>query len=203
MTLKKQMSITSHAITLASVVLVVGCAHSSSATLSPTTVEPTPENPDVMVAVSPSTRRMSLAEFQPDLPAVEGAFECAGHEVIGPNTTTTTAAFPTRADTKATIVVFLDSAHKIIRYAERRGPPIRPANGVHSTPQEVAAAASAVRSTLITLDLIAGRAIVDNRGGGRPDQMVFGSVDAVTSANKFGHPMDRAARVLAQCGGAR
>jgi hypothetical protein len=123
---------------------------------------------------------------------------------MAPNTITLSAAFPTRADTKATVVVFIDSTGKITRYAERRGPPIRPAvpPGLESSasPAQVAAAAAAVRSTTITLDYDQRRATVANRGGGRPDQMVLADVDAVATLPKLGRPLARAARVLAQCG---
>lgn len=153
----------------------------------------------------------SLLVFHPDLPAVDGAFECTGNEQIGqsevgrrlfdPKAVSISAVFPSRAETRATVVVVVDSTGRIIRYAERRGPAIKPivASGSVPTAAEVAAAASAVRSTMITLDYRQGRAIVANRGGGRPDEVVFGPVGVVDSMDRFGKPGDRAARVVAQC----
>jgi hypothetical protein len=111
--------------------------------------------------------------------------------------------FPSRADTRATIVVDVDSTGKLIRYAERRGPPIGasvPAGlGPSATPAQLAAAAAAVRSTVITLDFRRGQGSIANRGGGHPDQLARGTIDVVGSMDKFGKPLDRAARVLAQC----
>ncbi|MEP6495356.1 MAG: hypothetical protein ABJF01_21900 [bacterium] len=170
----------------------------------------------MLISVSPSVGgAATLADFQPDLPAVDGLYECTGREAIGqdglgrqllgPNAVSFSAVLPSRAETRVTIVVVVDSAGKIIRYAERRGPPIRPATppGLESraTAAEVAAAAASVRSTTITLDYARGLATVANRGGGRPEQAVSGPIDVVGAMDKFGKPLDRAARVLAQCKG--
>jgi hypothetical protein len=84
-------------------------------------------------------RSIPLADFQPDLAAVDGPFECTGRnpiglssvgrEIVGPDAVSFSAAFPRRAETKATVVVIVDSAGKIIRYAQRRSPAIHPASG--------------------------------------------------------------------------
>jgi hypothetical protein len=92
---------------------------------------------DVLVPISPRTVTFaSPAEFQPDLAAVDGPFECSGPEAIGQSAMgrllvgadaiAYTAAFPSKSDTKATVVVMVDPAGGIIRYSERRGPPLRP-----------------------------------------------------------------------------
>jgi hypothetical protein len=158
--------------------LFAGCARSQPAP-SPATSSPGPR--DGLVGVSPAASRLdTLAAFQPDLPAVDGPFECSSRAAMGPRATSISAAFPTRSDTKATVEVVVDSKDKIIRYAERRG-------------------AAALRSTTITLDYDRRWASVANRGGGLPDQAVSGPIDRVASMEKFGMPLDRAARVLAQC----
>jgi hypothetical protein len=160
-------------------------------------------------AQRPARESASLFAFHPDLPAVDGPFECAGSERIGESgfgrtlfgaqAISISAAFPSRAETRATVVVIVDSAGKILRYAERRGPPIKPAAGSAATPAQVAAAAAAARATTITLDYRQGTGIAENRGGGGPDEIVFGPVELVDSMDKFGKAAERAARVLAQC----
>jgi hypothetical protein len=194
--------------------LLAACARSSLPASSPSPAQPPTGGADVFVAVSPATNRSgTLADFQPDVPAVDGPFECTGREpigqsgigreLLGPNAVSISAAFPNRATTRATVVVFVDSTGTPIRYAERRGPPIQSAvpAGLESSASaaDVAAAAAAVRSTNITLDYGRGRGFIANRGGGRPDQSVSGPLDVVGSTDKFGKPLDRAARVLAQC----
>src|SRR5262249_136071 len=106
-----------------------------------------------------------------------------------------------QAESMASIVLMFDSTGKMIRYAERRGPPIRPMSGGRATAAEVDAAARAARSTVITLDFGQRRATIVNRGGGMPDQMTAGAVDAVESMDKFGTPLERATRILEQCAG--
>jgi hypothetical protein len=166
-------------------------------------VQASSERADVFVGTSTREAAVTLADFQPDLQAVDGPFECGSREVMGPNSISVSSAFPSWAQTKATVVVFVDSTGKTIRYAERRGPPIRPdvppGQEAHATAAQVAAAVAAVRSTTITLDYVRGRATVANRGGGRPDQMTSGGINVVGSMERLGKPLDRAARVVAQC----
>jgi len=194
-----------------SIGLLAACARSNPPVSSATPTQPPEGGTDVFVKVSPATSgSATLADFQPDLPAVDGPFECTGRdpigqsgigrELLGPNAVSFSAVFPSRAETRATVVVIIDSAGKIIRYAERRGPPIRPA-GLESSASaaEVAAAAASVRSTTIALDYGRGRGNAANRGGGRPDQSVSGPIDVIGSMEMLGRPLDRAARVLAQC----
>src|SRR3954470_12666035 len=140
--------------------LLAACARSTSAVAN-----------DVFVPVSRGDSSSTLANFQPDIPAVDGLFECAppeligrsgvGRELLGSDAVSYSAYFPNRAETRATVVVFVDSVGKIIRYAERRGPSIQPKapRGAEPTMSAagVAAAAAAVRSTTISLDLRTGR----------------------------------------------
>jgi hypothetical protein len=159
-----------------------------------------PKSRDVLIEAAPAAR-LSLAEFLPDLPPVEGAFECGRREAMGSNLTTISVAFPTPAESRASVVVLFDSTGKMLHYAERRGAPIRPAQGARATLAEIEAAARVARSTTITLDFAHGRATIANRGGGLPDQVTVGSIDAVESMEKFGKPLDRAARIVAECRG--
>ncbi len=192
--------------------LLAACAPSNPPVSSSTPADLPAGGTDVFVKVSPATGGATLADFQPDLAAVDGPFECTGRdligqsgigrELLGPDAVSFSAVFPSRAQTRATVVVVVDSTGKMIRYAERRGRSIGPAvpAGLESraSAAEVAAAA-AVRSTTITLDYGRGRGTIANRGGGRPDQSVSGPIGVVGSMNKFGNPFERAARVLAQC----
>jgi hypothetical protein len=172
---------------------------------------------DVLVPVSPRTvTSASPADFRPALAAVDGPFECTGREAIGQSAMgrllvgadaiAYTAAFPSKSDTKATVVVMVDSTGKIVRYSERRGPPLRPAanpgnSDARRSADALAAAVAAVRSTNITMDYRAGSATVANMGGGRPDERMSGPIDVMGSMQEFGKPLDRAQRVLAQCAG--
>jgi len=169
---------------------------------------PAPSSPprpnDVMVGSTPATV-IPLVNFVPDLLAIDGQFECGTREAMGANLTSVSASFPSAADTRETVVVMFDSTRRIVRVAERRGPPLRPAvplgQEARATPSQIAAAARAVRSTTITLDYSQGRAILANRGGGFPDQMAMGSADVAGSLDQLGRPLDRAGRVLEQCAG--
>lgn len=116
--------------------VLAACARSNSAVSSPTPVPTSDGHSDVFVKASPATERSAtLADFQPDLPAVDDPFECTGRdpigrsgigrELLGPDAVSFSAVFPSRDETRATVVVIVDSAGKIIRYAERRGPPIQ------------------------------------------------------------------------------
>jgi hypothetical protein len=129
-----------------------------------------------------------------------------GRLLVGADAIAYTAAFPSKSDTKATVVVMVDPAGGIIRYSERRGPPLRPAanpgnSDARNSADALAAAVAAVRSTNISMDYRAGRATVANTGGGRPDERVSGPIDVVGSMEKLGKPLDRAQRVLAECAG--
>jgi hypothetical protein len=192
--------------------LLTACGRSNGR-IPKSSAAPQPASTDVFIPVSPTAGSTGLAEFQPDLPAVDGPFECTGREpigesaigrqLLGPDAVSFSAVFPSRAEVRATIVVDVDSTGKLIRYAERRGPPIRPSVPADlessATPAQVAAAAAAVRSTVITLDFRRAQGSIANRGGGRPDQIARGPIEVIGSMEKFGKPLDRAARILAQC----
>lgn len=173
---------------------------------------------DVLVRAAPRATLTSLAEFQPDLAAVEGPFECTGREAIGQTATgrrvlesdavSYTAAFPSKAASRATVVVIVDFMGTMLRYSERRGPPIRPAVNPGNSDSEasgnaLAAAVAAVRSMTITLDYRGGRGTVANAGGGKPDQLASAPIDSIGPMDRFGKPFERAERVLAQCAGKR
>ena len=196
------------------IALLAACARSNAPVVSPTPTEAAASNLDVFVKASPVGRVTTLADFQPDLAAIDGPFECGGREaagesgimrtLFGPGAVTFSAVFPSRAETRATADVTIDSAGKIIHYAERRGPAIHPVvagGGPESSASadEVAAAAAAVRSTIISLDFRRNRGRITNHGGGRPDESASGPADVVGSMEQYGKPLDRARRVLAQC----
>ena len=71
--------------------------------------------------------------------------------------------------------------------------------GTRATAAQLAEAADAVRSTTIVLDYSLNHASVSNLGGGRRDVSASGPVDSVVHESKFGHPAERAARVVAEC----
>lgn len=170
----------------------------------PATAQSAADVTDVLVGVQASARdSVSFARFQPDLPAPDGPFVCSGRERLSPNLRTISATYPSIAESRATVVVMLDSTGKLVRYAERRGAPVRPHLEPGMTPEQmsaaVAAAADSARATVITLDYSRARAMIANRGGGREAESVSVPINAVVSLDKVGKPLDRAARVLAQC----
>jgi hypothetical protein len=163
---------------------------------------------DVFVRAQASAQdSAAFARFQPDLPAPDGPFTCTGRERSSPNVRTITATYPSIAESRATVVVMLDSMGKLVRYAERRGAPVRPQLAPGLTSEQigaaVAAAADSARSTVITLDYSRARATFANRGGGRAAESVSAPINAVERLDKLGKPLDRAARVIAQCDVAR
>jgi len=206
-------SLTYRAIGLLVGTLIAGCAKSNPPTTTPTPppAQSTQRVTDVFTRVAPASGgASSLADFQPDLPAVDGPFECTGHEErlsLAPNLSSLYASFPSRAAERATVTVLIDSLGKLDHYAERRGAPVRPVIPKGTDPAKigalVAAAADSARSTTINLDFRRHTATVANRGGGRPNQSVSGPIDVIGSMEKFGKPLERAARVLAECNNKR
>ena len=148
------------------------------------------------------TGAAALERFTPDLEAVDGPFECSPREVMSPNVIVYYAKAPTLAEPKATVMVFVDTLGQILRYSERRGHPVNPdTKGLSpaGVSKAVAAAADEFRSTTISVDVPGDRAVVGNRGGGRPAELVVASPRDVMNLEKLGQPAKRAARVLAAC----
>jgi hypothetical protein len=158
---------------------------------------------DVFVpAQKAMTGAAALERFKPDLEAVDGPFECSPREVMRPNVIVYNSYAPTVAEPRATVIVFVDTLGQILRYSERRGRPINPdTKGL--SPAEiskaVAAAADEFRSTTISVDVPGDRAVVGNKGGGRPAELVVASPRDIMNLEKLGRPAERAARVLAVC----
>jgi hypothetical protein len=148
------------------------------------------------------TGAAALERFKPDLEAIDGPFECGRREVMSPNVIVYYSWAPTRADSKASIIVFVDTLSQIVRYSERRGRPVTPGTKGLSPAdvgKAVAAAADEFRSTTISVDIPGDRAVVGNRGGGRPAELVVASPRDIMNLEKLGRPAQRAARVLAAC----
>lgn len=100
--------------------LIVCHACARSPIALPATARSAADVNDVLVGVrSPTQDSVSLARFQPDLPAVDGPFTCAGRERLSPDARAVYASFPTVADSRATVVVMLDSIGKPLDRAAR------------------------------------------------------------------------------------
>jgi len=145
---------------------------------------------------------VTLAEFRPDLEAVDGPFECDKPEVMGTNVISLSAVAPSRAEERVSIVLMVDTLGNVLHYAERRGAAINPdTRGM--TPAQVGAAVQAAalasRSTLISADFPTKRASTSNRGGNLPNVTAAASADEIMHSDILGHPSDRAARILEQC----
>jgi hypothetical protein len=140
----------------------------------------------------------------------DSAFECGTPEahtadlLLPVDAIAYSAAVPNRATERMSIVVFVDSTGSILRFAERRGDPIRP-DTKGMPPSQVGAAVQAAalqtRSTTISVDFRMHRATAANRGGGGEDVMSTGNPDVVAKLEALGKPGDLAARVVAACSG--
>lgn len=148
------------------------------------------------------TGAAALERFKPDLEAIDGPFECTPREVMSPNVIVYYAEAPTVAKPRASVVVFVDTLGQVLRYSERRGRPINPdTKGLSpaEVSKAVAAAAAEFRSTTISVDVPGDRAVVGNKGGGRPPELVVASPRDIMNLEELGRPAQRAARVLAVC----
>src|SRR4051812_34661740 len=96
-----------NAIAIVAGALIAACARSNPPASPPAPAQTPVVRSDVFVRAPAAVRVTSLAAFQPDLRAVDGSFECGQREVMNPNTTSISAAFPTWAEVKATVVVFI------------------------------------------------------------------------------------------------
>ena len=155
----------------------------------------------------------SIGAFRLDLPAVDGPFECSQPHALSAAEVTLggmplsarsiLAYFPTASAAQGAVIVTIDSAGNLLRYNENRGPPLRPKTNPNMTPDQLgaafAAAQDSARRSMISFDFVHNRATLANRGGGRPEQTILTTIDAVGSLELFGRPLDRAARVLASC----
>ena len=159
---------------------------------------------------SAPVRMISIAQFKPDLEAPDSAFECGTTEVraadrlMPVNAIMYTAYVPTHANPRVTMSVFADSLGNVLRFAERRGAPIKPdTRGM--TPSQIGAAVQAAalqsRSTVISADYMKHQGSVANRGGDLPEQMAIAAPEVIADLQILGKPGDFAARVVASCGG--
>ena len=163
------------------------------------------------VLIAPGKAKMvPIDKFTPDVTVADSAFECGTAEahaadlLLPVDAIAYSAAVPNRATERMSIVVFVDSTGSILRFAERRGDPIRPdTKGL--PPSQVGAAVQAAalqtRSTTISVDFRMHRATAANRGGGGEDVMTTGNPDVVAKLEALGKPGDLAARVVAVCSG--
>ena len=77
-------------------------------------------------------KMVPVDKFTPDVTVADSAFECGTPEahpadlLLPVDAISYSAAVPSRATERMSIVVFVDSTGSILRFAERRGDPIRP-----------------------------------------------------------------------------
>jgi hypothetical protein len=163
------------------------------------------------VLIAPGKAKMvPIDKFTPDVTVADSAFECGTPEthpadlLLPVDAIAYSAAVPNRATERMSIVVFVDSTGSILRFAERRGDPVRP-DTKGMPPSQVGAAVQAAalqtRSTTISVDFRMHRATAANRGGGGEDVMSTGNPDVVAKLEALGKPGDLAARVVAVCSG--
>jgi hypothetical protein len=163
---------------------------------------------NVLIPVPGKTSMVSLDHFKPDLVVPDSVFECGtpgmhpADLLLPVDAIEYSAAVPSRANEMMSMIVFVDSTGSILRFAERRGEPIR-ADTRGMTPSELGAAVQAAalksRSTIVSVDYRTHRASATNRGGGRPDVMVVADPALIANLDVLGKPGDLAARVVAMC----
>ena len=155
-------------------------------------------------------KMVPIDKFTPEVTVADSAFECGTPEahpadlLLPVDAISYSAAVPSRATERMSIVVFVDSTGSILRFAERRGDPIRPdTKGL--PPSQVGAAVQAAalktRSTTVSVDYRMHRATAANRGGGADEVMSTGDPDVFAKLEALGKPGDLAARVVAVCSG--
>jgi len=182
---------------------VAGCRSAPPTPPAPAT--PRVQRADVLVgdSFSPRSGEAAIRAFVPDVAPVDSGGECSTFRTPGSSATMVTASFPTRAAAHTQATVTFDSSGRLVRYSEVRGvAKISGAAGMSVAQRDSAfrAAINARRSTNITLDYPVDRAIVINRGGGRPTDAITGSVRAVESLERLGPIKARVERVRRLCG---
>lgn len=189
-----------------SVALLTLACHHATATPSPT---PTSQSRVVVrrgVAVSdaffPIRGDSALHAFVPDVRADESGGECSLTRTGGSGATTVIAFYPTKAKPRMQVSVTFDSSGRLVRYGEMRGVPRFETKGVRPAQFDslMKAAEASIRSTSISLDYAIDRAIVMNRGGGKPTNAVLGTVRAVEREDKFGPPTAHLEHMRKLCG---
>ena len=153
---------------------------------------------------SPLRGDSALRAFVAEVPTYEQGGECQLLRTSGSGATTVLAAFPSRAASKMTVTMTFDSVGHLVTYAETRGvpPPIKLPPG---TPRErldsaFAVGRAAVRSTIVNLNYPLDRALIMNRGGGKPTIAVMGTVVQVEHLGSLADPAARMERVRKLCG---
>ena len=190
------------------VAFVVGCAGSPPAAApAPTAARQTPVRTDVLVreeSFTPLRGDSALRAFIAEVAPYEEDGECQLLRTSGSGATTVSAAFPTRASARMTVAISFDSAGHVVSYSETRGvpPPVKLPPG---TPRDrldsaFAVGRAAVRSTVVTLNFPLDRAMIMNRGGGKPTNAVMAAVVQVEHLASLAGPAARMERVRKLCG---
>lgn len=187
-----------------------GGGNTPSTSPSPQTTPVPPPNGarDVLIQMrtsetfSPRSGVAALHDFVPEAPAVDDEGECTLSRTAGSGATTVYAYYPKRVGSRMSISITFDSAGHLVRYSENRGRAmgVMPPNATPAQRDSVLRTSEAVqRSTSVTLDYPVDRAMVINRGAGRPTDAVMGTVRDVEAMEKLGL-RDRMTRVRKLCG---
>lgn len=194
----------------AAVLALVACA-SSKPSVAPAPAAPAPAKvtprTDVFVreeAFTPLRGDAALHAFVVEVPPYDDGGECQLLRTSGSGSTTVVAFFPARAASKMTVSMAFDSVGHLVTYSETRGvpPPVKLPPG---TPRErldsaLAAGRAAVRSTVVSLNYPLDRALIMNRGGGKPTSAVMAAVVQVEHLKSLDDPAARMERVRKLCG---
>ncbi|HEY4303207.1 MAG TPA: hypothetical protein VGM82_01965 [Gemmatimonadaceae bacterium] len=137
----------------------------------------------------------------PDVKADEVGGECSLNRTSGNGALFVTAFYPTRAASNTQTSVTFDSAGHVIRYSETRGITHSTRGLTIQQMDSVRRAFDATnRSTAISFDYGADRALAMNRGGGKPTTAITSSVRDMEKLDNLQQPAARMERMRKLCG---
>lgn len=150
--------------------------------------------------IYPKTGAQALKDFVTDALPDETGGECQLTRTTGNGALTAIASYPSRAAAKSNVVVTFDSAGHVVRYAESRGiPPVF--RGKMEQVDSVRRAFEADhRSTTISFDYGADRAMAMNRGAGKPIVAITSAVRDMEKLENLQQPAARMERMRKLCG---
>ena len=136
----------------------------------------------------------------PRLEFVSSGGECVRTALPEAGLTAVTATYPSVREGSSAVTLVVDTAGRVLRYIENRGGLRSLAPG--ETPRSAPADADEPRVT-IQVDYETGQALVVNRGGGMPDELIVGTEADLERAPRLGNVASRSRAVLELCEGRR
>lgn len=193
------MSVPSHVLCLAVVVApiaAIACHHSPPA---PIIIARSEQH------VYPRPTRAQLDSFTLDVAMPTDSGECVRRPMVVGVGRMVSVYYPDQRNAVAVAVVTLDTAGRIVRFHDDRGRAV--VHGMRGATREqldsiFAEAKRRTRNSSVYLDYVTGQAILENDGGGLPDQRMMVPLAAVLNEVRFGYPGMRARQIVARCASA-